>query len=164
MESASGISEKNGLSTRFKVNISGGDHRNSGGKSSGVIFTRCDGIQSEIDVVFLNDGGRLDAIKPVRGSKRGNVISFSMGVVESNGGKFKDFYEWFDDVCDSGKPLKKKTLNVMLLDSKSDDHVVAQWEISGAWPCRWVGPLLDISDNIAAVDQLTFAYEMIKRV
>ncbi len=130
--------------------------------SSSILFNSCEGLQSEIEVNFLNDGSSLERVIPVRGRKLGGVITFSRGVAES-GSSANEFFSWFLNVCDSSKILKKKILNIMLVESENSNKVLARWEVKGAWPCRWSGPLLEISGNTPTLEHISFAYESIQK-
>lgn len=160
MFNSSGLNEKEGLAYGFKVSMSG--QSKSSQDSSSILFNSCEGIQSEIEVQFLNDGAALDRALPVRGRKSGGIITFSRGVAES-GSAANDFFSWFDAVCDSSRPLKKKILNIMLIDTNEQGKILARWEVKGAWPCRWHGPYLDVGGSSPTVERLSFAYETIKK-
>lgn len=163
MISSSGTKSGEGLSFGFKVSMSSGGANSSRGSDNSMLFNSCEGIQSEIEVQFLNDGAQSDRSIPVRGRKMGGIISFSRGVAES-GSAANEFFTWYQNVCDSSAPLKKKILNIMLVDNDKSGKVLAKWEIKGAWPCRWMGPILDISGNAPTVERISFAYESIQKV
>lgn len=148
--------EHDGLTTQFKVQITGGEAR--GGSS--VTFVQCDGIQSEVEVIAVPEGGRLDSVKTVRGQRRSQTITLGQGVSEGSGGK--DLWSWYQDVCDSSKPLKKRTLTISVVDPKGS-KTLAQWELKGAWPFRWSGPLLSQSSSSPTIEQIGFSYESLKR-
>lgn len=163
MFSSSGLNDKDGLSYGFKVSMSSSGKRGLPVDSGALLFNSCDGIQSEIEVQFLNDGTSLDRVLPVRGRITGGIISFSRGVGGS-GGAAEEFFTWFHAVCDSSAVLKKKLLNITLVDSGNQGKVLAKWEVKGAWPCKWVGPFLDTAGTSPAVEHLSFAYESIQKV
>lgn len=159
MLSSSGLSGTDGLAFSFKVSISGGNNR--GGDSGSLSFTSCDGIQGEVEVQFLNDGSSLERAVSVRGRRVGGIISFSQGVTE--GGAASDYFQWFQQVCDPSIPLKKRILNVMLSQSDQGGKVISKWIINGAWPCKWVGPLLEIQSHSPAIERLSFAFDSIEK-
>lgn len=146
-----------GLTTQFKVQITGGDARSGG---SSVTFVHCDGIQSEIEVISIPEGGRLDSVKTVRGLRRSSTITLGHGV--SEGGASKDLWTWYQEVCDASQPLKKRTLTISVVEPKSN-KTLAQWELKGAWPFRWSGPLLTHAHSSPNIEQIGFAYETLKR-
>ncbi len=157
---SSGVGNNVGLSHGFKVSIASSQGSRGG---AAVLFKSCDGIQSEIEVHFLNDGTAVDRAIPVRGRKLGGLINFTRGVAD-NTKSADDFFKWYQDVCDSSVVLKRKLLSISLLDVDQGNKEIARWEIKGAWPCRWIGPLLDTTNATPAIENLSFAYESIVKV
>lgn len=162
MSSHAGVSEKEGLAYGFKVSISSSDSK-AGGSKDTMYFNSCEGIQSEIEVQFLNDGSASDRAIPVRGRKLGGIITFSRGVAKT-GNAATDFFKWYQKVCDSSEPLKKGRLKISLVHPSHPEKDLASWEVSGAWPCRWSGPFLETQMTSPTVERISFAYESIVKV
>lgn len=142
--------DKEGLTTQFRITIP--KHKN-------VTFKSCDGLESEVEVIQLPEGGRLGAPRTVRGQQLGGRLTFSHGTVspEVSQGGSKTIFDWYQDVCDSSKPLAKETISITVMDSQGKKQ--AGWKILNAWPCRWIGPLLSAGTNTLTVEQITFAHE-----
>lgn len=135
------------LTTKFKVVMSEYDD---------AVFATCEGLESEIDVVFVPEGGRGDGSRALRGNPKVNRITFSRGILGGKSGK-KTVFDWFLEVSDSSKPLKRQTLTIQLLDAGG--KAVRSWKVQDAWPCRWVGPLLGKDASELTAEFISFAHE-----
>lgn len=138
---------KDGLSAYFKVVMEEYDE---------AVFQSCDGLESEIEVVYLSEGGRGTAPHAVRGAPKVNKLLFSKGSISAKGGK-KGLFDWYLEVCDYSKPLKRQTLTIQLLDSQK--NAVRSWRVLNAWPCRWMGPSLSRESADLSVEYIEFAHE-----
>lgn len=121
-----------------------------------AVFQSCDGLQSEIEVIYVPEGGRGGAPHAVRGLPKVNKILFGKGSLSSKGGK-KTLFDWYMEVCDFSKPLKRQTLTIQLLDAKKS--ALRTWKVLDAWPCRWMGPALNRENADVTVEYLEFAHE-----
>ena len=141
---------KEGLTTKFKITIP--DIRN-------VTFKTCDGLDSEVEVVQYLEGGRMGPPRTARGHQLVSRLTFSHGMVspESSQSGGKNLFDWYCEVCDSGKALTKRTVSITV--EGTDGGKLVTWKVLNAWPCRWVGPLLSASSNTLTVEQVTFAHE-----
>lgn len=138
--------DRDGLTAHFKVVMEDYDES---------VFQSCDGLQSEIEVVYVHEGGRGGAPHAVRGLPRVNKILFAKGSVGSKGKK--GLFDWYMEVSDLSKPLKRQTLTIQLLDSEKNQ--VRSWKVLDAWPCRWVGPALSRDSADLTVEYVEFAHE-----
>ena len=144
------VDEKEGLTTLFKIVIP---------KVREMVFKSCEGIESEIDVVYHADGGSLGAARTARGTQKVNKITFGQGSGGQEGGK--SVFEWYLEVCDASKPLQKETISVIVMDR--EEKTLAEWRILNAWPCRWQAPMMSRDFTSLAVESVTFAHEGIER-
>ncbi len=143
--------EHEGLTTRFKVVIPGmRDH----------VFRSCEGMEMDMEVVSLPEGGRMGAPRTARGMQRVGRISFGQGSSSAGSGG-RSMFDWLMEVCDSGKALQKKTLSIIVTDAEGRE--LAEWRILNAWPCRWVSPTMGTDSNQLTVEYISFAHEGIER-
>ncbi len=138
---------KEGLTAFFKVVMEDYDE---------AVFQSCDGLESEIEVVYHAEGGRTGAPHAVRGLPKVNKLLFSKGSISTKSGK-KGLFDWFLEVCDYSKPLKRQTLTIQLLDSQK--NAVRSWRVLDAWPCRWMGPSLSRDSADLTVEYIEFAHQ-----
>jgi len=145
-----GQKEDDGLSTQFKVIIP---------ELRDTIFKSCEGLESEMEVLFFPEGGNMGAPKTARGHQRVSRLSFGQGT--SGGESGKTIFDWYLEVCDSSKPLQKKTLSITITDREG--RKLTEWRVTNAWPCRWSAPLLSHENVAATVEYVSFAHEGIER-
>ena len=124
-----------------------------------MTFKSCEGMESEIEVNYIFEGGSLTPPRTTRGAQKVNKISFGKGSGAQSSGK--NLFDWYQDVCDSSKTLSKKTLSIYVTDSEG--HEVSEWKVSNAWPCRWMAPMLSKDSSQLAVEYISFAHEGISR-
>lgn len=138
------------LVTSFRVSIP---------NCEAISFASCQGLEFEVDVVSIPDGGRGSGTLTSRGLPRVNRITFSRGALKGkNSGK--GLMTWLTDVQNLDKPLKKQVVTIELLDSASEK--LRAWEVRGAWPFRWAGPLLNQEASELTLDYISFAHEGIQ--
>ena len=124
-----------------------------------MVFTSCEGLESEIEVESLFEGGSLAAPKTVRGPQKVNKITFGHGTSGDKGGK--SLFDWYLEVCDSSKELQKKVISIMVIDR--DGKELAEWRVKNAWPCRWVAPMMSRDLSALSIETISFAHEGIER-
>src|SRR5580692_9441837 len=112
--------DKEGMSTLFHVEIP---------DFWDMIFKSCEGIESEVEVNTLFDGGSLNPPHTVRGLHRVNKISFGKGTVGKKASE-RPLSEWYEEVCDPNKPLVKRKLSITVTDKHSKP--LAGWIIKNA--------------------------------
>lgn len=145
--------EKEGLTTLFQIRI---------GEMPEMVFRSCEGLEAEIEVVSIPEGGRLGAPRTGRGAQRAQKISFSQGsLIQGDKSASNSLFNWFKDVCDSSKPLQKRIIRLKM--TNSEGKALSEWEIAGAWPCRWTAPLVSQEAAAVAVEYISFAHEGIER-
>ncbi len=143
--------DQEGLSTRFRVVIPGMNE---------LVFRSCEGMESEMEVTSISEGGRMGAPRTARGHQRVNRMSFSHGSAAKGAGG-RSVFDWYMEVCDASKALSKKTLSVVVTDAEGRD--LAEWRIVNAWPCRWVAPVIGTDHSRLTVEYISFAHEGIER-
>ncbi len=120
-----------------------------------TVFQSCEGLQGEIEVQYVAEGGATQP-RAVRGMPKLNKILFSKGNAAGKGSK-KSLTDWFMEVADYSKPLKRQTLTIQLLDAQKNS--VRTWRVLDAWPCRWLGPSLSKDSSDLIVEYIEFAHE-----
>jgi phage tail-like protein len=147
---AAALDKGQGVNTSFEIQIDG---------ISQLTFQSCEGLEAEIEVVTLHEGGNLGAPRTARGHQNINRISFGQGTTSSEHGK--SIFEWFQDVCDAGHPLEKKSISIKL--KNPDKQCLAEWQVHNAWPCRWTAPMMLSHSSGVAIEYVTFTHEGIER-
>jgi len=70
-----------------------------------------------------------------------------------------DLFDWRDQVA-NGK-IERKNISIIQLDEEGNDS--ARWNLSEAWPAKWVGPSYNATSNEVAIETVEFAVEELKK-
>ena len=119
-------------------------------------FTECAGLQVEIEVEEVQEGGQNQFVHRLPGRMRWPNIVLKRGITNSDA-----LFEWFrkssgDGFAGNGNKLEHTTGSVTLVDAGG--MKVRQWSFVGAFPVKWTGPQLAASHNAAAIEELEIAH------
>lgn len=129
------------IAFRFKVEI---DNLIQAG------FSECSGLQIETEVEEIREGGLNEFVHRLpKGSKHVN-LTLKHGITDSD-----VLWNWYKDVV-TGKEVKRKLVNVLLLDSEGNERW--RWSFQGAYPVKWTGPELKADANAIAIETLEIAH------
>jgi phage tail-like protein len=139
---------------RVTLNKSGaGDRLGDGG------FQECNGLEIEMDVQELVEGGRNDGtIRRVGRGKYTNLV-LKRGMIFPDGGKVKgELWNWLQGVLSGVRPVARYNGTVEVRDP-TGHHVVATWEFDRGLPAKVSGPQLNAKTGEIAIEELTIAHE-----
>jgi phage tail-like protein len=140
-------------SFRFQVKL-----RNPESALADGAFQECTGLEVEMDVQELQEGGRNDGvIRRVGRAKYQNlVLKRGMLYAAPGGPADSAFWDWFQDIV-SGRPVVRYdgTVEVMSVG----DTVVARWAFERGLPAKVVGPQLNARTGEVALEELHIAHE-----
>jgi phage tail-like protein len=143
--------DSTGLKNNYQVTI---------GRETFKNIKQVAGLESEVEVVLLDDGGSSDGQKNVRGASSNS--GYLTLTVESTSPSAFTLWDWYEKICDTSIPLEKRNIKIELLTSDTKKASLV-WKISNAWPCRWIGPELNKNDKGVSLDSIAFSFETIKR-
>lgn len=153
---SAGASLSAGIGARASLSLGagGGDsiHLGDGG------FAECSGLEIEMDVQELNEGGRNDAvIRRVGRGKYQNIV-LKRGMLFAPGDTANDeLWRWLQDVLAGVRPVARHDGIVEVLDV--DDAVVARWAFRRGLPQKIGGPQLNARTGEVAIEELHIAHE-----
>ena len=126
------------------------------GDSTSVVggFSRVSGLVSQSDVVEHRVGNSPTVFKIPGKTRFGNVV-LEKGCTASGA-----LYEWRRRI-ERGED-DRRSGSIILLDGNY--HEKARWNFYEAWPCRYVAPEFDASDNAISVETLELCVDRIERV
>jgi phage tail-like protein len=139
---------------RIKLNQSvGGQALGDGG------FQECNGLEIEMDVQELIEGGRNDGvIRRVGRGKYGNLV-LKRGMLFPPGGSVKsELWDWLQGVLGGVRPVARYDGTIEVLDANGED-VVATWVFDRGLPAKIGGPQLNAKTGEVAIEELTIAHE-----
>ena len=129
---------------RFHVEIEGIEE---------AAFTECSGLQAETEVFPYEQGGENNTVRQLPGRTKFSNVTLKRGVASSN-----ELWDWYYKVIMSN--IERKNVSVVLYSC--DYNEVMRWNLTNAFPVKWVGPNFVSGDNNASVETLELAHEGIE--
>jgi phage tail-like protein len=123
-------------------------------ESGGVVaagFSEITGMYAEVQAVEYREGrDPYSNTRKLPGlSKYGNV-TMKKGVVID-----QDFFKWFKSGVDGD--VDRRDISILLLDEQRQEKV--RYNLTAAWPVKFVAPDMKASANEVAVQSLEIAHE-----
>ena len=114
-------------------------------------FSECTGLEATVEVIDYKEGGVNDYVHkfPTRASF-GN-ITLKRGLISLS----DQLWDWHRDFV-LGKGRRKDGLIYLLNEAKSPAKV---WKFKRGIPTKWVGPSLNASQSVVAIESLEIAHE-----
>jgi phage tail-like protein len=117
-------------------------------------FSDCGGLQMETEVHDFSEGGlNTHTWKFATRSKQAN-LTLKRGIVN------KVLWDWYHDITIGKMKFRNGTITV--LDS-SGKQPLLEFQVSKAFPVKWVGPELNAAQNNLAVESVEFAHQGLER-
>ena len=132
----------------------------SGSKLGDGAFQECSGLDIEMDVQELLEGGRNDGvIRRVGRAKYQNlVLRRGMFYTDAQGnGLNRDLWNWLQGVVSGQRPVVRYDGEVAVKNQAG--NTVARWEFDRGLPARVVGPALNGKTGEIAIEELHIAHE-----
>jgi phage tail-like protein len=119
-------------------------------------FTEVDGLQADVAVEDLEEGGQNQFVHRLPGRMTWPNITFKRGVTDSD-----NLFSWLqesagDEFSRNGNRLQRKSAAVTLISNKGER--LRAWELTAAFPVRWRGPTFAASSNDLASEELEIAH------
>ena len=123
-------------------------------------FQECNGLDIEMDVKELKEGGRNDVIVRLVGRgkysnivlKRGMLFPAPRGTVNS------ELWGWLQGILSGERPVRRYDGIINVLSSDRQD-TVATWTFDRGLPSKIAGPQLNAKTGEIAIEELTIAHE-----
>jgi phage tail-like protein len=116
------------------------------------MFSECSGLQAEVEVFQLKEGGLNGFAHQLTGRARYSNITLKRGVASSV------LWDWYYGVTQG--TVVRRNLSVVLQSylPKSGAAQTVRWNITGALPVKWGGPQLRSEANEIATETLELAH------
>ena len=122
-------------------------------------FQECTGLQVEMDVQELQEGGRNDGVIRRVGQGRYTNVVLKRGMLYANGGSADSaLWKWIQDILAGVRPVARYDGIIQVLSGTGSD-VVATWTFARGLPAKVVGPALNAKTGEVAIEELTIAHE-----
>jgi phage tail-like protein len=117
-------------------------------------FSECSGIQWETETQDHMEGGRNDYVLKFPTRNKQSNLTLKRGIVD------RALWNWYWEVM-QGR-VRLRTVGLRMRDP-SRVTVVAEWEFQQAFPCKWIGPQLNATQNSVAIETLELCYRGVIR-
>ena len=145
---------------RFAVTLS----RSGGGAAGAQLgdggFQECSGLDIEMDVQELVEGGRNDGVVKRVGRAKFQPLVLKRGMFFAKPGERAnaELWTWLQSIVGGETPVTRYDGTVDVLDVGNDD-IVARWQFDRGLPARLVGPQLNGRTGEIAIEELHIAHE-----
>lgn len=119
-------------------------------------FTQVDGLEMEIEVESIDEGGQNDFSHKLPGRLKWPNIKLTRGVTQSD-----NLVEWMrqsagEEFDGNKNKLTRSTVGIVMLSSSG--RPLREWQVEGAFPVSWKGPSFSASDDDVLTEELEIAH------
>lgn len=139
--------ETNYAAYRFTVEI---------GSITTAMFDECRGLDTEVEVLEIAEGGRNDYIHMLPGRVKKPMAR----LVLKRGLGSADLWDWYSNVVQG--TVTRQNISIILYGFKDMKNI--RWNITDALPVKWSGPSLNAGSNEVAFETIEFIHRGFKRV
>jgi phage tail-like protein len=125
-------------------------------------FQECSGLDVELDVQELVEGGRNDGVIRRVGRAKFQPIILKRGMFYNDNAVNRDLWNWLQDISSGVRPVRRYdgVIEVMSVGT----NVVARWIFERGLPVKLTGPQLNARTGEVAIEELHIAHEGLKLV
>jgi phage tail-like protein len=158
LSASAGVSASASVSAGVSAGLSIGSGSGSAQLGDGG-FQECSGLQIEMDVHEIQEGGRNDGVVKLAGRGKYSSITLKRGMLyPAGGGVVHDLWGWLQGVISGQRPVVRYDGVIEVLDPASR-NVVATWLFDRGLPAKVSGPQLNAKTGEIAIEELTIAHE-----
>jgi phage tail-like protein len=122
-------------------------------------FQECSGLDIEMDVQELVEGGRNDGTVRLVGRGKYSNIVLKRGMLLPGGGKVaSELWGWLQSILAGVRPVARYDGIIEVLSAGGTD-TVATWTFDRGLPSKIAGPQLNAKTGEIAIEELTIAHE-----
>jgi phage tail-like protein len=122
-------------------------------------FQECTGLQIEVDVQELQEGGRNNGTVRQVGRGKYSPIVLKRGMLfPDEGTVYNELWNWLQGVVDGVRPVARYDGVIEMLSNDGGD-TVATWTFDRGLPQKIAGPQLNAKTGEVAIEELTILHE-----
>jgi len=122
-------------------------------------FQECTGLDIEMDVQELQEGGRNDGtVRQVGRGKYSNIVLKRGMLFPDDGEVNNELWDWLQGVLSGVRPVARYDGVIEVLSADGVD-TVATWTFDRGLPQKISGPQLNAKSGEIAIEELTIAHE-----
>jgi len=125
-------------------------------------FQECTGLELEMDVQELPQGGRNDSVGRLVGRGKYTNIVLRRGMLYPRGAAVRsELWDWIQAVLSGVRPVRRYGGRIDVYDARgcAGGAVVATWTFDRGLPAKVSGPQLNARTGEIAIEELTIAHE-----
>ena len=120
-------------------------------------FTELSGLTVEVTFKDVEEGGNNEYVDRLPGPLKYTNITLKKGVTDSQA-----FMQWRPVPTAQKIQVQRKNISIKLFNAAG--QTIKQWDVTGAYPIKWVGPDLKASDFEMVVESVELAHRGWKEV
>lgn len=118
-------------------------------------FTNVSGMGVQVEAIKYREGGANVTPRFVPGQVDYAEITLGYGLTESD-----EMWDWL--MAAAAGEIDRREMSIVMREPDGTGEVL-RWNLTRAWPTRWVGAPLDAMSAALAIESLTLVYEGIER-
>jgi phage tail-like protein len=127
-------------------------------------FQECNGLEIEMDVQELQEGGRNNGtVRRVGRGKYGPIVLKRGMLFPDEGQVYNELWNWLQNVLNGVRPVARYDGVIELL-SAGGAETVATWTFDRGLPQKIAGPQFNAKTGEVAIEELTIAHEGLRLV
>jgi phage tail-like protein len=151
-----------GLSASANASMSAGVTGSAGAGSAQLGdggFQECTGLQIEMEIHEINEGGWNDGAVRLAGRGKYTNIVLKRGMLHPTGGTaLSELWRWLQGIISGQRPVVRYDGVIEVLDASSGS-TVATWVFDRGLPVKVMGPQLNAKTGDIAIEELTIAHQ-----
>ncbi len=121
-------------------------------------FQEVTGLEVEMDVTDLEEGGRNDAVTRRIGRAKFQPLVCKRGMFgPASGDAEQELWQWLHDIVSGVRPVRRYNGTVKVQDQAGS--TMAAWRFLRAVPSKIVGPQLNAKTGDIAIEELHLSHE-----
>ena len=120
-------------------------------------FTECYGLQVDVEIEEVQEGGQNQFVHRLPGRMKWPNIVFKRGLVDPV------LFNWLqkvsgDGFAGNGNKIERATGRIVLYANDFDGKPIREWSFVDGYPVKWRGPKLVVSENAVVTEELEIAH------
>jgi phage tail-like protein len=117
-------------------------------------FSECSGLQLEIEVQDYPEGGMNTFVRKFPGRVKQTNITLKRGIVD------REMWDWYYDLTQGRLTMRNGSVRIR---DPANEQIQVEWHFRDAFPCKWVGPDLNASQNNVAIESVEICHQGLER-
>lgn len=127
-------------------------------------FQECSGLEIEMDVQELQEGGRNNGMVRRVGRGKYSPLVLKRGMLFPDEGEvYNELWNWLQSVLDGVRPVARYDGVIEMLSADGVD-TLATWTFDRGLPQKIAGPQFNAKTGEVAIEELTIAHEGLRLV